>query len=428
MSIALARAPARTGLREILAAPLSPAGLWATAHVATGVLVAAVAVPVLVTLLAASVPLMLLALLGLVVLWVAIALCGVLARVEAWRERSFLGVDLTLAPPPRRDGSLPRWMWARTRSRDTWRQVAHAALALPFLHGIAGVLVCAAWGGGLAFLLFPVYGWAMPGGDSLPGWEIGAGGAIALHVVAGATLLLAAPWLARGLAALQVRVARRLLGPREGLSERVEELEETRAGMVAAADAERRRIERDLHDGAQQRIVSVAMTLGRAQARMDDDPEGARRLVAEAHEDAKRALVELRDLARGIYPAVLRDRGLDAALSALAARSPVPVSLEVHVEPRPESAIEAVAYFMVAEALTNVARHSGARRAGVSARRAGDRLVVQVTDDGRGGADPARGSGLAGLRDRVKAVDGVLEVTSREGGPTVVRAELPCAS
>jgi signal transduction histidine kinase len=193
--------------------------------------------------------------------------------------------------------------------------------------------------------------------------------------------------------------------------------------MVAAADAERRRIERDLHDGAQQRLVALAMTLGRARA--SEDPVHTQRLVAEAHGEAKEALVELRNLARGIHPAVLTDRGLDAAVSALAARCPVPVAVDVDLPRRANPRVEAIAYFFVAEALTNVAKHSQGSRAWLSAEFQGDRLVVEVLDNGIGGA-VLNGNGLGGLRDRVRAVDGEMHVVSPLGHGTTLRVELPC--
>jgi signal transduction histidine kinase len=220
-------------------------------------------------------------------------------------------------------------------------------------------------------------------------------------------------------------MARLLLEPgsQERLTARVYRLEETRAGMVEAADAERRRIERDLHDGAQQRLVALAMTLGRAKA--SEDPVLARTLLDEAHGEAKEALVELRNLARGIHPAVLTDRGLDAAVSALAARCPIPVAVDVDLPHRAGRATEAIAYFVVAEALTNVAKHAGATRAWLTAEYLGDRLVVEVLDNGRGGA-LATGIGIGGLRDRVRAVDGDLHLSSPPGGGTTLRVELPC--
>jgi signal transduction histidine kinase len=169
------------------------------------------------------------------------------------------------------------------------------------------------------------------------------------------------------------------------------------------------------------------MDLGMARAKLETDPAAATALVGEAHEEAKRALAELRDLARGIHPAVLADRGLDAAISALAARSPVPVGVDVTAGRLP-GPVESAAYFVVAEALTNAAKHARAAEIGVRIARHRDLLIVEVIDDGAGGADPARGSGLRGLADRVAAVDGHLTITSPPGGPTVVRAELPCGS
>jgi signal transduction histidine kinase len=225
-------------------------------------------------------------------------------------------------------------------------------------------------------------------------------------------------------------MARALLGPSrtQALDAQVTRLTDTRSRVVDATEAERRRIERDLHDGAQQRLVALAMNLGRAQDKFDSDPAAARTLVDEAHREAKHALVELRDLARGIHPAVLTDRGLDAALSSVAARSSVPVHLSVDVADRPTPTIEGIAYFVVCEALTNVAKHSGARRASITVARRGERLFVEVTDDGHGGAVPALGSGMTGLRDRVEGVDGWLHVSSPVGGPTTLLAEFPCES
>jgi signal transduction histidine kinase len=208
---------------------------------------------------------------------------------------------------------------------------------------------------------------------------------------------------------------------------RIGQLERSRAQAVGSADAERRRIERDLHDGAQQRLVSLAMNLGRARARFADDPEGARAIIDQAHEEAKQALTELRNLVRGVHPPVLSDRGLDAAISGLAALSPVPVTVRASLAPRPAASAEAIAYFVVAEALTNVAKHARATRANVTVSRHGDVLRVVIGDDGIGGADP-QGQGLAGLADRLAGVDGRLSVRSPAGGPTVIEAELPCGS
>jgi signal transduction histidine kinase len=234
-------------------------------------------------------------------------------------------------------------------------------------------------------------------------------------------------------AALHVLLAKWLLGPTEteALTQKAEHLQASRARGVDAAEAERRRIERDLHDGAQQRLVAVAMGLGRAKNKLDADPEAAKALIDEAHADAKLAVSELRDLARGIYPAVLGDRGLDAALSSLAAKCPIPVEVNVLIEPRPPAAVESTAYFIVGECLTNIAKHSGAKQAKVNAwredRPTGALVIVEITDDGTGGASMRQGGGLAGLADRAATIDGVMTVVSPLGGPTVIRADLPCA-
>jgi len=212
------------------------------------------------------------------------------------------------------------------------------------------------------------------------------------------------------------------------LADRVDELRETQARSVDIAIADRRQIERDLHDGAQQRLLSLGMDLGMALEKFEDDPAAARALVGDAHEELQRAIVELRNLARGIHPAVLTDRGLDAALSSLAARSPVPVHLDVQLDRRPPASAEATAYFIVAEALTNAARHGRASRVDVRVRIEGGTLRISVADDGVGGAAATDRGGLAGLADRASAVEGSLHVTSPPGGPTIVSAELPCAS
>jgi signal transduction histidine kinase len=234
------------------------------------------------------------------------------------------------------------------------------------------------------------------------------------------------------MATLHGAIIRALLGPSGTavLQQRVEQLSESREASVDAAEAERRRIERDLHDGAQQRLVALAMDLGLAKERLErgDDDAATVALVGHAHDEAKRAITELRELVRGIHPAVLADRGLDAALSALAARCPVPVDLQVELPERPPAVIEATAYFVVGEALTNVAKHSKARSVRVRVTRRGSILAVEVTDDGVGGAVVHRSGGLAGLADRVRAVEGTLRLASPAGGPTTLLAELPCAS
>jgi signal transduction histidine kinase len=209
------------------------------------------------------------------------------------------------------------------------------------------------------------------------------------------------------------------------LRARVDDLRSARQRILAAADAERRRIERDLHDGAQQRMVAVAVTLGLAEQRFASDPDGARQLIAQARDEAQAAVKELRELARGIHPAVLSDHGLGPALEALASRAPVPVDVSGVPECALAHDIEACAYFVTAEALTNVAKYAHASFASVELTLEDDRLRVQVRDDGVGGADPSVGTGLRGLRDRVDALDGDLAVESPPGGGTTVTVEVP---
>jgi signal transduction histidine kinase len=255
----------------------------------------------------------------------------------------------------------------------------------------------------------------------------GAIGACAVGIIGCA---LIAPHLTTALASLDGLIGRHLLGRRPGddLRQAVTKLEASRVAAVDTAERERRRIERDLHDGAQQRLVSVAMELGRAEEQFDSDPERARELVRGAHRDAKAALAELRQLVRGFHPAILEDRGLDAALSAVVARVSVPVDLNVDVAERPPAAVESAAYFVVTEALVNMAKHSHATTVSVTIVRRDDRLVVEITDNGVGGADSAKGTGLAGLEERVNGHGGWMQVLSPPGGPTTVLVELPCGS
>ena len=212
----------------------------------------------------------------------------------------------------------------------------------------------------------------------------------------------------------------------EELQERVQELTVSRAGAVDAAESQLRRIERDLHDGAQARLVALGMNIGLAEQQLDKDPERAAEHLAEARAAAAEALKELRDLARGIHPPILADRGLGPAISALALHAAVPVAVDVELAGRPPAAVETAAYFVAAEALANALKHAGAARIDIDVHERGDDLVVRVLDDGHGGASEANG-GLHGLRQRVEAIVGSLRIASPEGGPTVIEAVLPCA-
>jgi signal transduction histidine kinase len=402
----------------------------ALAYLVVGLPVAVVAFTVTVTMTALGLGLLVLFPVGLVVLFANIYLVSALAAVERGRVAVFLGVRLPARPPVARPGTGPLGRArARVFSAGHWKEVAYCLLVLP-VATLGYALAVSAWSIALAGVLLPVYAGRLPGDGAIswldwsPGAEVWGGFGV------GMLALQAAPGLTRGLADAQAALARALLAPGDGevLRARVGALQRSRAGVVDAADDERRRIERDLHDGTQQHLVSLAMSLGMARDKLDSDPDAAKALVARAHQEAKDSIIELRNVIRGVYPAVLTDRGLDAALSALAARSPVPVRLDVDLPGRAGATAEAVAYFVVSEALTNVARHSGARRATVHVERSGDRLKVAIVDDGRGGAVEAGGSGLAGLRSRVLAVDGRFWLTSPPGGGTTIAVEVPCES
>jgi signal transduction histidine kinase len=365
------------------------------------------------------------------VIWALFVCSRAMAAAERSRIAALLGETVADPLPPLASRNPWGRLVERVRSGDRWREIAYHLLALP--RGVfTSVVAMMTWGGAVALLFLPLYVRGLPGDAADFGtFEVSQGpGTVAASVVGLAGLVFVAPWVTRALGRLDVAMARWLLGPRRGdaLGEKVTRLETSRAAAVDSAEAERRRIERDLHDGAQQRLVSLAMGLGAARERIETDPEGGRQMVAEAHEEAKAALKEIRDLVRGIHPVILEDRGLDAALSAVVARSPVPVSLEVEVAERPPAAVESTAYFVVSEALTNVARHAHATRAAVSIARAGDRLVVEVHDDGVGGAHIDGGTGLRGLRDRVTALGGAMHVVSPPGGPTTLLVDVPCVS
>jgi signal transduction histidine kinase len=369
---------------------------------------------------------------GLAIVFLAVPL---LTAVQRHRLRVTTGVVIVPQPVIERRLS-PRGILAAARSQATWRQIGYHVLAGPVV-AAAAVAAFLVWLAGVLCTFVYVYAWTLHP-DSLlyrgQSWPP-AGHLARLYIpvdvyltAAGIALLAAAPWVTAAVGVLDAGAARVLLGTSraEELEHRVEHLTQARAGVVDAADAERRRLERDLHDGTQQRLVSLALQLGMARANPADAAQ-AHQVIAEAHEEAKAALTELRNLVRGLHPAVLEDRGLDAALSGVAARMPIPVRLTVDVPRRPSPTIEAIAYFVVSEGLTNITKHAQASQAEVFVQRAGDRLHVIVSDDGVGGADPARGTGLAGLAGRAGSVDGTFDVASPPGGPTLITVDLPCA-
>jgi signal transduction histidine kinase len=415
------------GLLSVLGALVSPRTWLAVIHLLAGLVIGIVAFTVVVVGIALGIGLMPVFLVGIPVLVGVIWLAGQGGRAERARFAVLLGAVIP-APAPLPDE--PRG-WRRMNllflARSTWLPTVYALIRLP-LSAIQAVAVTAVWGVGLALIALPAYNGALPGGSAhLGSFALNNLAWVALGVATGVALVLAAPTLTRVLAAEDAAVARWLLGPgrRARLTARIGELETSRAGVVDAAETERRRLERDLHDGAQQRLVSLAMELGRARAKFASDPQAAEAIVGQAHEQAKEALTELRNLVRGVHPPVLSDRGLDAALSGLAALSPVPVTVRVDQAERPPASVEAIAYFVVAEALTNVAKHAKASRVLVTVTRSGNLLNVAVSDDGIGGASVA-GQGLSGLAARVAGIDGRLLVTSPDGGPTAIEAVLPC--
>ncbi|WP_329546021.1 sensor domain-containing protein [Streptomyces sp. NBC_01356] len=311
-----------------------------------------------------------------------------LGKMERARARVLLGVrvDEPSPLPLRSRGGFFAQLWMSLKDPVGWRTVLYDLIRLPW--GIATFTITLT----SLFVAWPVL-----------------------------------PFIARGLTNADRAMVRGLLSPSEDLERRIAELESDRGVVVDTAAADLRRIERDLHDGAQARLVNLAMGLGLAKEKLLEGQadETVAAMVDEAHGEVKLALQELRDLARGIHPAVLTDRGLDAALSSVASRCTVPVKVTADLEARPAAAIEGIAYFTVSELLQNVSKHSGARSASVDVWRTDQRLLIQVWDDGRGGASLDGGTGMAGLADRLGAVDGLFVIDSPPGGPTVITAELP---
>ncbi|MFF4778770.1 sensor histidine kinase [Microtetraspora fusca] len=349
--------------------------------------------------------------------------------VAALERRRLRIIDPEPADTPHRRPDRPGlrgWVGLRLQEPATWRELAYVVLMITVLWPIELLAVVFGLGGPASMILTPVLRAQMGEVRVLKFWlvdtDLGAFAALALGVI----------WLALALypltllAAAHGSLARLLLVSRDTESgQRLEELTRSRTRLVEAFEVERRRIERDLHDGAQQRLVALTMTLGLA--KLSEGAEAAD-LVTKAHEQAKLALAEVRDLIRGIHPQILTDRGLPAAVADVADRSPVPVEVAIELPGRLPEFVESAVYFVISEALTNVAKHSGARTASVIGRLDGAGLVVEIRDDGVGGADPSVGTGLAGLADRVSVADGRLMLSSPPGGPTLLRVEIPCAS
>ncbi|MFD5493091.1 sensor domain-containing protein [Streptomyces sp. NPDC127091] len=362
-------------------------------------------------------------------LLVLTALAGIpVAQVERRRLRL---VDRDPAPGrPRQPTAAGLWAWLTTRLREraTWQELGYALLFAGLLWPVDALAVTAALALPLATVATPLLMATVGEGEEtkvLKQWTVTTW-PTAFGVAVLGLLFLALGAYALGLAAgARAELTRVLIAPREGdLGARVVELTRSRVRLVDAFDAERRRIERDLHDGAQQRLVALTMTLGLA--RLDAPPGALADQLAKAHGEAGKALEELRELIHGVHPKVLADYGLEAAVADAADRSAVPVDVCLELSGRLPRAVEAAAYFVVCEALANVARHSGADRAEVTGGHRDGRLFLQVRDDGRGGAEAGAGSGLTGLADRVSVLGGRLSLSSPPGGPTLLCVEIPC--
>ena len=359
-------------------------------------------------------------------------------KVRVWENKP--GVTIRRLPPARiaehaaaagitidemqPSSTFVSWMGGRTTDPVTWRARAYFGLKLPL--AVVGLAVAAVgWLGGLYYLTAPVW-WSL-GLHATLGFRITTLGFAFALCPLGVALLVTGPGLLHGVTNVDCRLIRGLLGPSTP-AERIRALEESRASAVDDAAARLRGIERDLHDGAQAQLVALSMKLGLARDKLTDDGQvdlaRVTRLVEDAHTGILEAIVDLRTLARGIHPPVL-DQGLADALATLATRSAVPVELVTDIPDRPSDAIETMAYFSAAELLTNVAKHSGARHATLEAVHVPGLLRIRVTDDGLGGASAVPGGGLCGLADRVRAVDGRVDIDSPRGGPTTVTVELP---
>jgi signal transduction histidine kinase len=355
-----------------------------------------------------------------------------ITSLHRWLAARLLGERVEPLPPSRTARGLFAKVQARLGDPAGWRAMAYLGLKLP-VTGVSLYAIALTWAWGLIAFTYPLqralgmnratvhdHG-RVRHGLKLMGIVFDTWPRELAISAAGVVLLLLAPWATR-LATMSDRTLIRLLLGRRGLAARVRDLEETRARAVDDAAATLRRIERDLHDGAQVRLIALTMQLTMVRDAVAD--ESARELVETAQATAREAVAELRELVRGIHPPAL-DHGLDTALATLAARSGVPVETSIAMERRPTAAIESIAYFCAAELLANVAKHSGATGARLSLTQSDDHLRLCVRDDGRGGAAPSPGSGLSGLLDRVRTVDGRLDVDSPAGGPTVVTVELP---
>ena len=426
-------------LRTFLRSPVDPASWRATMAILLGFVIAALSISALSACFSTGGSL-LIWLVGIAFIALGIEVARFVARVERWRMT--LADPRPLLPHPYRplNGTphAPYGAWLRTWAEaefldgNRWRDVVYVLVLFP-LAVLEFSVTVVLWVTAAALLVGPMLLAAIgphAAHPILPGIPSALAPALGISaLVVGLLLVPVAASAARGLMLLHRAVVEGLLcvSPTAALRQDVERLRDSRTAALDLEASELRRIERDLHDGTQQRLVALAIDLGLAEDRIESDPASAKRLVAGARDQAREALAELRSLVRGTAPAILLDRGLVAALSAIAGGCPVPTTLDTALPSgeRLPPAVERAAYFVVAESLANVAKHSSATQCEVTLTREPARLVVEVRDDGVGGAIVAPGGGLAGLRDRVQALDGVLAVSSPSGGPTVVRVELP---
>ncbi|TMR08568.1 sensor histidine kinase [Nonomuraea turkmeniaca] len=378
---------------------------------------------------------------GTAVVWIGVPLLAgtlLVARGFADAERGWLS-DVLKRPPvrPRYKPAPPgagrfRRLVNPMTSGQSWLDLLHGILNFPFAI-LSFVLTVVFWAIPLAGLTWPVYGYILmriPGNDTELPELLGLGKGYLVNSVfylsVGLVFAMLMPIMVRGAALLRAGLGRALLTGVAELQERIDDLAEGRAAAVSAEANALRKLERDIHDGPQQRLVSLAMELSRAQRQLAKDPEAAQATIKSAISATRETLDELRALSRGIAPPILSDRGLAPALAALAGRCTVPVDLDVQTVERYQAAVENAIYFVCAETLTNVAKHSRATVCTVQLQRIGDVLMLTIGDDGVGGASVAKGHGLAGLADRLRAVDGELIVQSPNGGPTLIVAEVPC--
>ncbi|MFI8930291.1 sensor histidine kinase [Streptomyces sp. NPDC053474] len=367
---------------------------------------------------------------GLVLLTAA-ALSGIpLGRLERRRLRLVEPTPLRDPHRPLKGTGLRARLRTRCGERATWRELGYAwLLALVFSTAGLGVSLLLLFA--LVLLICPVIVWALAPDTVMiiPGQAVPHPLAALPFTAAGLLFLALTAYAAGLLAGLQVRTAHFLLTSREEpLTRHVVELTRSRARLVDAFEAERRRIERDLHDGAQQQLVALTMTLGLAEMELGDGNPEAAALLARGRGEARHALDQLRDLVRGIHPQVLTDHGLAAAVTEVALRHPIPVTVDIDLPHRLPDAVETTAYFTITEALTNAAKHSEATEVRVQGSLRDERLTLTITDNGRGGADPAHGTGLTGLADRLAILRGRLTVSSPVGGPTRLTVEVPCSA